>query len=128
MNGNSVSARKQSAVRFLQQVVTGHVAEAYREHVDMRGKHHNPFHPAGFPALQKAMSENHIQFPDKRLTVEHVLGEGDLVVVHSHLELRPGEQGMAVVHLFRFEDGKIVEFWDCGQPLPDNSPNNDGAF
>jgi len=30
--------------------------------------------------------------------------------------------------LFRFEDGKIVELWDFGQPVPAESPNTDGLF
>ncbi len=86
------------------------------------------FFPAGFPALRKAMNENHVQFPNKQLTVKNVLGDGDLVAVHSHIVLQPGEIGMATVHLFRFRGDKIVEMWDCGQPVPADSPNKDGVF
>lgn len=125
---NTMGDRKQAAVQFLQLVVAGRIDEAYQQHVDMQGKHHNPFFPAGFPALQKAMIENHGQFPNKRLIVKHVLVDGDLVAVHSHIVPRQGEKGMAVVHLFRFHGNKIVEMWDCGQPLPTDSPNKDGAF
>lgn len=74
------------------------------------------------------MIENHVQFPDKELKVKHVLGDEDLVAVHSHLLLRPSGPGIAVVHMFRFSGDKIVEMWDCGQPIPDDSPNKDGAF
>ncbi|MBI1743628.1 hypothetical protein HYR54_11280 [Candidatus Acetothermia bacterium] len=62
---NAVHDRKQVAVKFLQLVVAGQIDEVYRKYVDLRGKHHNPFFPAGFPALQKAMIENHVQFPSK---------------------------------------------------------------
>ena len=109
-------------------VVSGRIDEAYRKHVDPSGKHHNAFTPAGFAALQKGMQDNHVQMPSKRLLVQHVLGDGDMVAVHSRLELKPGESPMIVVHLFRFDGGKIVEFWDCGQALPAGSPNADGAF
>jgi predicted SnoaL-like aldol condensation-catalyzing enzyme len=119
---------KDSAVQFLKLVVAGRVDEAYQKHVDLRGKHHNPFFTAGFPALQKAMIENNVQFPNKKLTVKHVLSDGELVAVHSHLALRPEEKGVAVVHLFRFEGDRIVEMWDIGQPVPAESPNADGAF
>jgi predicted SnoaL-like aldol condensation-catalyzing enzyme len=125
---NSMQERKQAAVEFLQLVVAGRIDEAYQKHVDMQGKHHNPFFPAGFPALKKGMMENHVQFPNKQLVVKNVLGDGDLVAVHSHIVPPQGEKGMAVVYLFRFQDGKIVEMWDCGQPLPTDSPNKDGAF
>lgn len=125
---NYVRTHKQTAIEFLQLVVAGKIEEAYEKHVDMQGKHHNPFFPAGFPALKKAMLENHVQFPNKQYTLRNVLGDGDLVAVHGHLVLTPKEKEMAVVHLFRFQDDKIVELWDCGQPLPPDSPNTDGAF
>ncbi len=128
MAENDIQARKQAAMQFLQLVVAGKIDEAYRKYVDLRGKHHNPFFPAGFPALKKAMIENHNQFPNKQLTVKNVLGDDDLVAVHSHIVLRPGDTGIAAVHLFRFHGDKIVEMWDCGQPLPADSPNKDGAF
>ena len=57
--------RKQAAVRFLELVVAGQIETAYQKYVDSGGRHHNPFFPAGFPALQKAMIENHVQFPSK---------------------------------------------------------------
>jgi predicted SnoaL-like aldol condensation-catalyzing enzyme len=128
MKRNSVHSRRQAAVEFLQLVVAGKIEEAYRKYIVTNGKHHNPFFPAGFPALQKAMEENHAQFPNKKFTVKNLIGDGDLVAVHSHLVTNPGEDGMAVVHIFRFQDEKIVEMWDCGQPIPKNSPNKDGPF
>jgi len=57
-----------------------------------------------------------------------VLGDGDIVAVHSQLVIKPGDPGMTVVHIFRFESGKVVEMWDIGQQLPVESPNIDGAF
>ncbi|MDI6767678.1 MAG: nuclear transport factor 2 family protein [Bacteroidota bacterium] len=120
--------QKQAAVEFLQLVVAGEIEKAYQKHVDFGGKHHNPYFPAGFLALQKAMEENHNKFPNKQLAVKHVLGDGDLVIVHSHLILNADEVGMIVAHLFRFQDDKIVEMWDIGQQIPPDSPNKEGAF
>jgi predicted SnoaL-like aldol condensation-catalyzing enzyme len=119
---------KQAAVQFLRLVVEGQIEEAYRFYVDPAGKHHNPFFPAGFPALEKAMEENQLKMPSKQLTVINVLGDGDLAAVHSRLVLSPGGDELATVHLFRFRGDKIVELWDCGQTLPADSPNTDGAF
>jgi predicted SnoaL-like aldol condensation-catalyzing enzyme len=123
-----LQGRKQAAVGFLKLVVAGRIDEAYRKYVDMQGRHHNPFFPAGFQALQKAMIDNHVEMPNKQITVKNVLGDGDLVAVHSHLVLGPGGNGMVVVHMFRFQGDRIVEMWDCGQNLPADSPNNDAAF
>jgi len=123
----SIEARKKVAVRNLQLVVEGRIDEAY-QHVDPNGKHHNPFFPAGFSALRKAMIENHAQFPNKQILVKNVLGEADMVSVHSHIIVRPGEPGIAAVHLFRFDGDKIVEMWDCVQALPPEQVNDDGPF
>jgi predicted SnoaL-like aldol condensation-catalyzing enzyme len=128
MIDSNTQARKRIALQFLQLVVAGSIDEAYDKHVDLGGKHHNPSLPAGFPSLKKAMIENHVRFPNKQIIVKNVLGDSDRVAVHSHIVLRAGEPGMAAVHLFRFHGDRIVEMWDCGQPVPADSPNEDGMF
>lgn len=104
------------------------VDEAYERFALPTGRHHSPHFAAGFAALKAAMQENHQQFPDKRLSIKHAIGEDDLVAVHSHVVLEPGYLGVATLHLFRFEDGKIVELWDFGQSIQADSPNSDGPF
>jgi predicted SnoaL-like aldol condensation-catalyzing enzyme len=118
--------QKRAAVDFLQLVTSGEIEEAYRKHVDMRGKHHNVFTPAGMESLKAGMIGNESQFPNKKLEVRNALADGDRVAVHSRLQL--GDMLLSVVHLFRFEGGKIVEMWDCAQAVPADSPNKDGAF
>ena len=128
MTDSNTQTRKRIAVQFLQLVVAGSIDEAYEKHVDLGGKHHNPSSPAGFPSLKKAMIENHGRFPNKQIIVKNVLGDGDRVAVHSQIVLRVGEPGLAAVHLFRFHGDRIVEMWDCVQPVPADSPNDDGVF
>ena len=53
---------------------------------------------------------------------------GDLAAVHSHVRMKPGDKGIAVVHLLRFEGGRVAEFWDVGQAVPEESPNRSGMF
>jgi predicted SnoaL-like aldol condensation-catalyzing enzyme len=127
-NRNNLEAHKESALDFLQLVVAGNINEAYNNYVNMHGKHHNVYYSAEFASLKQGMIENHVQFPNKRLMVKNVVGERNLVAVHSNIILKPGEPGIAVVHIFRFEGGKIVEMWDVGQPIPIDSPNRLGAF
>lgn len=117
---------KDIVVKFLQMVVAGKIDEAYEKFVDMNGKHHNIYFPAGFPSLKDAMKENHIQFPNKKFEIKNTIAEGNLVASHSSINI--GENKIAVVHLFRFENEKIIEMWDVGQEIPKEIPNKDGAF
>jgi predicted SnoaL-like aldol condensation-catalyzing enzyme len=74
------------------------------------------------------MEENEKRFPGKLLEIRHQLEEGDLVATHSRLRLSPDRPEMAVVHIVRFVNDKIVEMWDVGQEIPQDSPNENGLF
>ena len=130
-NGTTVDKEtdpKQIARQFMELVIAGKIDDAYKKYVSSNGKHHNAYFREGFQALQEAMKENHLQFPNKQFTIEHVISDGELVAIHSHIVLRQGEAGMAAIHLFRFQGNKIVEMWDIGEPIPADSPNQDGVF
>ncbi len=116
------------ALDFLRLVIAGYIADAYEKYVDMNGKHHNVYFPAGFSVLQKAMEDNHAQFPNKILTTKNILADGNLAAVHSHVQMSSDDKGISVVHIFRFSNGKIIEMWDVGGSIPEDSPNLDGAF
>lgn len=111
---------------FLEFVVAHKIDQAYAAFVDFSGKHHNAHTPAGMAALKKAMEESDVQTPTKQLIIKNVIGDDDRVVVHSRLVFESNE--MVVVHIFRFNNGKIVEFWDLGMEIPADSPNKDGAI
>ena len=120
-------SRKDTAVHFLRQAAAGRVQQAY-EHTTDDFIHHNAYFAGDKESLMKGMAENAGRFPDKTLDVKQVIEEGDLVAVLSHVRHKPGEPGAAVVHFFRFEDGRIAEMWDVGQEIPQDSPNENGMF
>ena len=120
--------QKQLARDFLKLVIADKIDEAYQKYVDMKGKHHNVFFLAGFSELQKAMKDNGLQFPNKIFEIKNILSDNDLVAVHSHLRFKPEDKGMITIHLFRFKNNKIIEMWDCGQIIPEHSPNKDCPF
>jgi predicted SnoaL-like aldol condensation-catalyzing enzyme len=75
-----------------------------------------------------AMEQNEAQTPNKVLEVQFALEDGDRVAVLSHVRQTPGDRGAAVVHIFRFEGGRVVELWDVGQQVPDPCVNELGMF
>ncbi|HZJ24625.1 MAG TPA: nuclear transport factor 2 family protein [Anaerolineales bacterium] len=121
-------SNKNAAVSFLKMVASGKVQEAYSKFVGEGFRHHNPFFEGSAESLQAGMQANALQNPDKVMDVKRVIAEGELVAVHSHVQQKPGDRGAVVVHIFRFENGHIVELWDLGQPVPEESPNQFGMF
>ena len=119
---------KERATQFMNLVSLGKIDEAYDQLVSPTGKHHSPYFAAGFDALRTAMKDNYAQFPKKKSVIKHVMGEDDMVAVHSHVTLEPGSPDFAILHLFRFENEKIVELWDFTQSVSEDSPNTDGIF
>lgn len=89
---------------------------------------HNPLAADGPEALKNFAVGLHQQFPDTEYDIKRVIAEGDLVVVHSNLVLTPGSRGLAVMDIFRFQDGKIAEHWDTLQDVPDSSVNGNDMF
>ncbi|HMV29014.1 MAG TPA: nuclear transport factor 2 family protein [Anaerolineales bacterium] len=117
-----------TAVTFLKLASSGKVSEAYAKYIGLGFTHHNPFFEGSAEALQAGMEENAKQSPNKVFTILRTISEGDFVVTHSHVQQSPEQRGAVVVHIFRFENGKIVELWDVGQPIPETSANQNGMF
>lgn len=124
----TANQNKDAAVSFLKRASSGNIRDAYSKFVGPGFKHHNPFFEGSAESLMNGMEENARQNPNKILEVKHAIAEGALVAVHSHVRQNPDDPGGAVVHIFRFEDDRIVELWDIGQPLPKESPNQHGMF
>jgi predicted SnoaL-like aldol condensation-catalyzing enzyme len=119
---------KDFAIAFLSMASSGQVEEAYRQFVGDGFRHHNPYFHSDADSLMRGMQENADQNPEKILEVQRAIQEDNLVAVHSRVRQDPSDRGGAVVHIFRFENGKIVELWDVGQAEPDESMNENGMF
>ncbi len=99
---------------------------------------HNPYTAGDMNALTDAMIAVQKQGSggivkgstvDFKLAIKQVLAEGDMVAVHTTLaSSNPGAGGLRQVHLFRFKNDKIVEYWDITQFIPENALNSAGAF
>ncbi|HEX7988405.1 MAG TPA: ester cyclase, partial [Duganella sp.] len=68
------------------------------------------------------------QFPDSRSEIKMVLVDGDYVTLRVHAVREPGTKGLAIVDIFRLENGKIVEHWDSVQPVPETARNDRTMF
>ncbi len=104
------------------------VADAIDKYIGPTYKQHNPAIGDGPEAAFKSLSEVVDGFPQARAEFKRVIVEGDMVVIHSHGIPAPGDRGFAVVDIFCFENGKIVEHWDVIQQVPETSVNANSMF
>ncbi|PYC68048.1 hypothetical protein C7C46_29805 [Streptomyces tateyamensis] len=95
----------------------GRVEEAER-FVAAELAQHNHGLADGRAALVGLIGSLRSQFPELRFEVARTAAEGELVFVHSHAVLVPGQPGMAVVDVFRIADGLIAEHWDVAAEVP----------
>jgi predicted SnoaL-like aldol condensation-catalyzing enzyme len=119
--------RRRIATDFLRYARAGDRAGIERL-VTPTARHHSACFAAGMPVLFDAMVAAAASVPERVTVVKRVLADGEYVVVHSHVQPKPGDAGVAVVHIFRFEGDRIAELWDVGQPVPADNPNSDGMF
>lgn len=62
------------------------------------------------PAALAPLADTHIE-------IRHVLADGDHVVMYSRRWLPDAGPGIAVVDIWRFDDGKIAEAWEIIEPV-----------
>ncbi len=102
--------------------------EAVAKYLGPYYRQHNPTASDGSQAFIDFMHSFAQTFPSMHFDVKRMVAEGDLVMVHSHLILKPNDRGSAVVDIFRLENGKIVEHWDVVQEIPEQPANNNTMF
>jgi predicted SnoaL-like aldol condensation-catalyzing enzyme len=120
---------KESATSFLEMAGTGKVQEAYDRFVAPSFIHHNQYFKGDRQSLLVAMQEASKTTPNKSIEIKHVYEDGDTVITHSLVTRHaPQAPDIAVIHIFRFEDARIAELWDVGQPISKDSPNENGMF
>jgi predicted SnoaL-like aldol condensation-catalyzing enzyme len=120
-------AKRQLAISFLKNAASGKLDEAYAL-VSPNFRHHNPYFPGDAESLKAGMAQAAAMFPNTTLVVKHVLEDGELIAVHSHVQHASNTLPIAAVHMFRFEGDEIAELWDVAMEGTQDSPNENGIF
>lgn len=116
------------AQEFLRLVATGQVKLAFERYVSEDFIHHNPFFAGDRASLRQAMEDDAKANPKKLFQILRTIEDDKLVAVHSTVQQDPDAEVFVLVHIFRFEEDKIVEAWDVGQIVPADIPNKHGMF
>jgi predicted SnoaL-like aldol condensation-catalyzing enzyme len=127
--GISKKSNAQKVVAFMDMVFNQKkVKEGFDKYVGDKYIQHNPIAPDGKEAAVDVLGKALVALPGWSYEFKHAYVDGDIVVLHSLVRIKPEDRGMAVVDIFRFEKGKIVEHWDVVQPIPEKSANNNTMF
>jgi predicted SnoaL-like aldol condensation-catalyzing enzyme len=89
---------------------------------------HSQLAPPGRDALKAFLDWARAENPGAVHDVKRSFVEGDHVVVHYHVRRSPDDPGLAVMDIFRIEDGLIAEHWDVLQDVVSDSPNPNSMF
>ena len=89
---------------------------------------HNPNARDGIEGFKAFLQFLRDKFPNAHSEIERAFADGDYVILHVHAVREPGTRGLAIVDIFRLEQGKIVEHWDVRQDIPETAANSNGMF
>ena len=89
---------------------------------------HSPMAETGAAGLKAFLAWAKSVSPDAHHDVKRMFADGDHVIAHVHVVISPGTHGVAVIDIFRVQDGLIAEHWDASQELTGRSANNNGVF
>lgn len=100
--------------------VDRYFAQDYRQHGALAAD--------GRDALKAFLREARESFPEVHSEIKRSFVDGDHVIFHVHVRLRPEDRGVAVVDMFRLEDGLIAEHWEVIQEVPETLMHTNGTF
>lgn len=121
-------ANKKVVLDFYEKGLNQKDFDAAAKHFGPKYIQHNPTAPDGIEGFKAFIAFRKEKFPNARSEIKRAFAEGDYVILHVHGVREPGERGVAIVDIFRLENGKIVEHWDVVQPIPEKPANSNGMF
>jgi len=89
---------------------------------------HSQLAAPGRDALKAFLDMIREQAPEAVHDIKRAFVDGDHVTVHYHVRRWPGDNGWAVIDIFRIENGMIAEHWDVMQDVAEGGPNPIGPF
>lgn len=119
-------SNKETAIKFLETCAMKSPELAFSKYINPNFKHHNQYFKGDGDSLMKAMIEADSTHPNKAFTIKQIFESEDRVALYSHVV--KDTMDIAVLHILRFENGKISEMWDMGQVIDKDSPNENGMF
>lgn len=52
-----------------------------------------------------------------RVSLKRIISEGNMIALHMHMQFDDGSPDLAIVDIWRVENGRFAEHWDVHQPI-----------
>jgi len=127
-DARQMEANQQAAIDFYDKAINQKDFDAASKYLGSRYVQHNPNAADGPEGLKAFLGFLREKFPNYHSEIKRTFADGDYVILHVHNVPVPGARGRAIVDIFKFESGKIVEHWDVAQEIPEKPANNNGMF
>lgn len=121
----------QTVLAFEETVFNKHrVREGFTRYVGSGFVQHDPQFEDGREGTIKVLSDLLTNvYPNSRVVIKRTVSQRNLVAVQLLWDQKPGEsRGVAVVDIFRLDNGKILEHWQVAQPVPEAAANDNTMF
>ena len=123
-----MEANKKAAMEFYEASINRKDFDAASKYIGNRYVQHNPGAADGVEGFKAFLAFLRDKFPNYHSDIKRAFADGDYVILHVHNMSAPGVRGRAIMDIFKFENGKIVEHWDVAQDIPETPRNNNTMF
>ncbi len=126
--GTTQEENKKAVVDFYDKAINQKDFAAASKYLGPRYIQHNQHAADGAEGLKSFLLLLKEKYPNSYSEIKKVFADGDYVILHVHAVREPGTRGMAIVDIFRLENGKVVEHWDVHEDIIDKPANPNGMF
>ncbi|MHB8845855.1 MAG: nuclear transport factor 2 family protein [Nitrospirota bacterium] len=127
-DARQLEENKRFVREFYETAINRKDADGAMKYLGSRYIQHNQNAEDGAEGLKKVILFLREKHPKAHSEVKRIFAEGDYVILHVHAVRDPGSRGMAVIDIFRLEQGKIVEHWDVHEDISERPANANGMF
>jgi len=127
-DAQQMEANKRAVAEFYDKAINQKDFEAAATYLGPRYVQHNQAAADGPEGLKGFLGFLRAKFPNARSEIKKSFADGDYVILHVHSMREPGTRGVAIVDIFKLENGKIVEHWDVHEDIVEKPANANGMF
>jgi predicted SnoaL-like aldol condensation-catalyzing enzyme len=120
------NANKAVAIAFLEHVYDTRDLAAARKCLAASFVHHEPEVAPGPDGFIAFLADGVSWQPNMTVEPVRVMSDGDFVLVHNRR--LSSNQIAAFIDIMKIEQGRIVDYWQVHQPVPDTIANPNGMF